>query len=112
MKLAIIGSRTITSLDIASYIPEWYGSPDVIITGGAKGVDTIAEDFARSHGLGLLVFKPDYKAHLRGAPIRRNELIAKECDALLAFWDGKSRGTRYTIEYAMRLGKRVHVVTV
>ena len=84
----------------------------MIITGGAKGVDSLAEDFARSHGIELVVFKPDYKAHLRGAPIRRNERIAKECDALLAFWDGKSRGTRYTINYAMKLGKRVHVVTV
>ena len=109
MKLAIIGSRSISDLNIDNYITEF---PDTIITGGAKGVDTLAESFANSHNIPLEIFKPDYKRHLRGAPIRRNETIARECDALLAFWDGKSRGTKYTFEFARKLGKSVHVVTL
>ena len=112
LKLAIGGSRTIQQVNIARIIEDNFADPDVIITGGAKGVDSIAEDFARSHGIELVIFRPDYKAHLRGAPIRRNERIVNECSYLLAIWDGKSKGTRYTINYAIKMGKPVHVVRV
>ena len=107
MKLAIVGSRTIPSLDLTNYI---HDLPDVIITGGAKGVDAIAEDFARSHGVELVVFKPDYTAHNRKAPLIRNQRIVEAADEVMAFWDGHSKGTKYSIDWAKRKGKRVHVV--
>lgn len=110
MKLAIVGSRTITHVDISSILAKHQLAPDTIISGGARGVDTIAERWAKEHGINLLVFKPDYKAHLQGAPIRRNELMARECDTLLAIWDGKSKGTYHIINYAKKLGKHVIVV--
>lgn len=108
MKLAIVGSRTINKLDIGKILSEHRLTPDTIISGGARGVDTLAEKWAKEHGINLLVFKPDYKAHLRGAPIRRNELMAGECDTLLAIWDGKSKGTFHIINYAKKTWETCH----
>lgn len=106
-KLAIVGSRNAPKINIGEHIGF---VPSVIITGGARGVDTQAAQYAVGNGIPLVVHKPNYVAHLQGAPIRRNEIIVSECDMLLAFWDGKSRGTKYTIEYAKKKGKSVKVV--
>ena len=109
MKLAIIGSRNCTSVNIAQYITE---RPTVVISGGARGVDTLAAEYAHREGIELQEYLPDYKKHLRGAPIRRNEEMVKACDKVLAFWDMKSKGTKYTIEYARKHGKEVTVIAV
>lgn len=107
MKLAIIGSRNINNIDISKHITL---TPSQIISGGAKGVDTLAADYAAINNIDLLVIKPDYKAHRQGAPIRRNEKIVQLCDQVLAFWDGSSSGTKYVIDYAQKLGKHVTIV--
>lgn len=109
MKLAIIGSRTCTAVNIAAYIQE---QPAEIVSGGARGVDTLAAQYAQQYGIKLTVFRPNYQAHLQGAPIRRNEEICKYADKVLAFWDGQSKGTKYTINYARKLGKQVQIVQV
>lgn len=106
VKLAIIGSRGLV-VDVGKYIS---CVPACIISGGARGVDTCAAEYAAAHNIPLRVFRPDYAAHRQGAPIRRNEIIARECTEMLAFWDGKSKGTKYTIEYARKLKKVVHVI--
>lgn len=86
--------------------------PDTIISGGAKGADTLARQFANEHNLELIEFIPDYKKYGRTAPLLRNKLIVEACDCLLAFWDGKSKGTKATLDYAEKLGKPVTVVIV
>lgn len=106
MKVAVIGSRSIKNADISQYIPK---EATEIITGGAVGVDRLAEREARLRGIALTVFKPDYEAHGKSAPLVRNKLIAKECDMLIAFWDGSSRGTVFTWRYAEKLGKPVKI---
>lgn len=108
-KLAIVGSRDAGEVDIGAYVDF---VPSVIISGGAKGIDTQAADYAVKNGIPLVVHKPNYALHRQGAPIRRNELIVADCDVLLAFWDGKSKGTKYTIDYARRKGREVRVVHV
>jgi predicted Rossmann fold nucleotide-binding protein DprA/Smf involved in DNA uptake len=75
-------------------------------------VDSYAAQYAKEQGIPLKVFKPDYRAHLQGAPIRRNELIVQYSDKVLAFWDGRSKGTKYTIEYARKHGKQVQIVRI
>lgn len=109
MKLAIVGSRSIKKLDISPYI-----TPDVnlIISGGAIGVDTIAEQYADRVRMSKLIIRPQYNLMGRRAPLARNEIIVKMCDKVLAFWDGTSRGTKYTIDYARNLNKEVQVVYV
>ena len=107
MKVAVTGSRTIPHIPLAAYLP-----PDTteIITGGAKGVDTAAEEYAKAHKIPVTVFTPDYARYRRGAPLKRNEQIAQACELLLAFWDGKSRGTAHTIAQCRKRGKPVTII--
>ena len=95
MKIAIIGSRGIDRIDLSRYIPD---ETSKIVSGGAKGVDTLAREYAREHKIKLTEFLPKYKIYGRGAPLRRNIEIIEYADIILAFWDGKSRGTKYVIE--------------
>ena len=104
MKLLIIGSRTITNFDLTGHVPE---ETSLIISGGAKGVDTIAEQYADSHGIEKLIIKPQYEKFGRAAPIKRNEEMVDLADIVLAIWDGRSRGTKYTVDYAVKKGKRI-----
>lgn len=97
MKLAIIGSRTCPPIDIATHLT--YIS-DTIVSGGAKGADTYAKDFALKHNLKLMEFLPEYDKYGKSAPLVRNRLKVENCDCVLAFWDGKSKGTKYTLDYA------------
>ena len=109
MKILIAGSRSITSFDLAPHVPE---GVELVITGGAKGVDTLAEEFARERGIPTLTVKPAYERYGRAAPIRRDEEMVDMADAVLVIWDGVSRGSRHTAEYAKRKGKPVTVVSV
>ncbi len=109
MKVAIIGSRDCPAIDILAQLDEL---PEEIISGGARGADTYAREFALQHYIPLTEFLPEYDKYGRGAPLVRNRLIAEHCDLLLAFWDGKSHGTKYTIDYAKKLGKTIKIVTI
>ena len=107
MKVAVIGSRGITIKDLGQYLP-----PDTteIVSGGAKGVDTCAREYAISHGIKLTEFKPDYSRYGRGAaPLKRNITIIEHADLVLAFWDGSSHGTKYVIEKCKEMGIAVNV---
>ena len=103
MKLAVIGSRTITIESLSEYLPD-----DVteIVSGGAKGIDTCAAAYAEEKGIKLTEFLPQYEKFGRAAPLKRNEQIAEYADSAIAFWDGKSKGTQYTLNYAKKQNKR------
>ena len=75
-----------------------------IIHGGARGVDTSIDRWARAHGLPVLIIQPDYQKYGRRAPLQRNDEIIAAADCLIAVWDGHSRGTAYTIRAARRRG--------
>ena len=108
MKIAVIGSRGL-SVDISAYIPK---ETTMIVSGGAVGIDTLAERYALSAGIPFQKFLPDYKLHGRRAPLVRNTQIVDAADLIVAVWDGCSRGTAFTIRYARRQGKpvQVHIV--
>ena len=107
MKTAIIGSRGITDIDIEAYLP---ADTDEIVSGGVKGVDTLAREYAERHGIKLTEFLPDYVRYKRGAPLKRNEQIIDYADVILAFWDGKSKGTKFVIDKAEKAGKYVRII--
>ncbi|MBQ8623209.1 MAG: hypothetical protein IJ424_02375 [Oscillospiraceae bacterium] len=109
MKTAIIGSRNLTIDNLEEYLPQ--GTTE-IISGGAKGIDTCAEELANSLGIGLTVIRPDYRRYGAGAPIKRNDEIISLADTVIAIWDGESRGTKYVIEKCQKLGKPVIVKIV
>ncbi len=99
MKTAVIGSRSLMINDLEKYLPE---GTDEIISGGARGVDSSAAEFARANGIRLTEIRPNYEKYARAAPIRRNEEIADVADTVVAFWDGKSKGTLYVINYCIK----------
>ena len=106
IKLAVVGSRSLNQIDLSRYLS---GNVTEVISGGATGVDTLAESYARKHGIPFRAFHPDYQRYGRRAPLVRNRLIADACDQVGALWDGLSRGTWYTVNYARQRGKPVEV---
>ena len=109
MKLLIAGSRSITSFDLSPYVPD---EVDLIITGGAKGIDTLAEAYAKERGIPTLTVKPRYEKYGRAAPILRDEEMVDMADAVLVIWDGVSRGSKHTADYACKKGKPLTVAEV
>jgi hypothetical protein len=107
MKIAIIGSRNITIENIKDYIPS---NATEIVSGGAKGVDTCAAEYATQNKIKLTVFLPNYTRYGKGAPLKRNSEIAEYADSAIAFWDGSSKGTLYTINEFKRRNKSVIVI--
>lgn len=101
MKVAVIGSRGLTVNDLGKYLPE---DTTEIVSGGAKGIDTCARNYALSHNIKLTEFWPDYKKFGRAAPLKRNLKIIQNVDIVLAFWDGSSRGTKFVIDECQKIG--------
>ena len=61
-------------------------------------MDTCARAYAQHHGLKLTEYLPEYSRYGRVAPLERNITIIENADLVLAFWDGKSHGTKYVID--------------
>ncbi len=106
MKIAVIGSRSITVSDIGRYISDG----DEIVSGGASGVDSCAAEYAKANGIKLTVFPPQYERYGRAAPIVRNKEIVNYADKIIAFWNGSSKGTLSVIKYAEKVGKPCKII--
>lgn len=95
MKVAIIGSRHLVVNNLNDYLPE---EVTEIVSGGAKGIDTCAKLYALQNKIKLTEILPEYSLYGRGAPLKRNLQIIRYADLVLAFWDGKSKGTEFVIK--------------
>lgn len=105
MKLAIVGCRDYHHYAfVEKYILESFGASQLrlIITGDATGVDALARRFAAKYNIAKLVKKAQWKKFGKAAGPIRNRLIVVECNAMVAFWDGESPGTRDAISWAKR----------
>jgi predicted Rossmann fold nucleotide-binding protein DprA/Smf involved in DNA uptake len=122
MRLAVCGSRTITEAAIvesAIYEAiEMYASQDesvVIVSGGAKGVDTLAQKWAKDHKADFILFKPyhmidpsaEYSPKFFFA---RNKQIADNADVVVILWDGQSNGTKHMLDYCKKR-KKTYMLT-
>ena len=109
MKLLIAGSRSIVDFDLTGLVPT---ETELIISGGARGIDTVAERYADEHGIKKQIVRPSYELYGRAAPIKRNEVMVDMADYVLIIWDGKSKGTKYTADYAVKKNKIVKIIRV
>ena len=109
MKLLIVGSRSIEKFDLSPYVSD---EVDTIISGGAVGIDSLAERYADEHRLSKYIIRPRYDLFGRSAPLRRNEQMVDMADALLVVWDGNSKGTQHTLKYAKRNNKPIIFVCI
>lgn len=109
MKLLIAGSRSIKTFDFSKHIPE---ETDLIICGGANGIDRLAEQYADRKKISKLVLRPQYKRYGKGAPLKRNEIMVNLADKILIVWDGISSGSKYTADYAIKQNKPIEIITI
>ena len=86
--------------------------PTVVISGCARGVDTAGEEWAKARGIPVERYPADWDRYGRSAGFHRNAEMAKVAHALIAVWDGVSRGTAHMIQEARRRDCVVHIVRV
>lgn len=110
MKTIIAGSRGITKASIVNAAMEGCGwVPTEVVCGCARGVDELGADWAESRGIKVSRFPANWDEYGKRAGHIRNEAMAKYADALVAIWDGESRGTRSMIDLARRYDLKVIV---
>ena len=114
MKVIIAGSRGITSLaEVESALIVSGFKPTEIVSGGAPGVDRLGEKLAALRAIPVRQFIPDWSGYAGArAGFVRNTQMAEYADALLAIWDGKSKGTKHMIDTAWKKGLEVFIRTV
>ena len=110
LRVIVAGSRTITDYRlVVQAIQESGFTIREIISGGARGVDQLGLRYARGHKIPTAVFPANWKRDGRAAGFIRNEKMAEVAHALIAVWDGKSKGTKHMIDLARKLDLTVHV---
>ena len=103
--IAIVGSRSINNLNLDQYLN--FRDYAAVISGGANGVDTIAEQWAKEHKMEFICYRPVYEVYGKEAPLIRDREMVDAADILVAFWDGRSTGTKYTIDYAKSIKRKI-----
>ncbi len=126
MKIAVVGSRDfIKESAVEAFIDqilmmEYKNFPCnpyhdltnndiIIVSGGARGVDKYAETFANRNGIKTKIFEANWNRYGKRAGFLRNELIINEADKVIAFWDGKSKGTKHSIDLAIKANKPLDI---
>lgn len=138
MRIIIAGSRSITDYKVvedAMFKSNAYKVVTEVVSGGARGVDTLAIEWAKKNNVRYSVKKADwnnlkapgaevviqendkstdlaYRYYNRRAGLQRNEEMGRYSDALVAIWDGVSTGTLHMINFMKSLGKKVYVFKV
>lgn len=110
LRVIIAGGRDIHDYQLVlDAIDECQFPIATVVSGGAKGVDALGEKYAVEHNVKLNIYEADWETHGRAAGPIRNRKMAENADALIAIWDGKSRGTKNMIETAEKKGLLVYV---
>jgi hypothetical protein len=112
MRVVIAGSRSIKDATLIERAVQESGfNVTEVVEGGARGVDTLAFDWAHREGIPVKVFVPDWSIG-RQAGILRNVEMADYADAVIAIWNGKSRGTEHMISIAYKRQMPCYVLKV
>ena len=110
MKIAVIGSRSFADYELLKKTLNEITGITKVISGGAKGADSLAEQWAKEYQIETVIYKPDWAKYGRGAGVVRNRLIIEDCDLCIAFWDGESKGTKSSIDHCKKLNKKLTIV--
>lgn len=109
-RIIIAGGRDYDDYDrLRKVARELITRADTIVSGGARGADALGERLAEKNGIALTVVPADWDKYGKSAGFIRNHQMALNADALIAFWDGKSRGTKNMIEEAHKARLETHV---
>lgn len=112
-RVIIAGGRDFQDFDLLSktmdHLLSNINDSITVVCGMARGADTLGEQYAKARGYLVAYFPADWGKHGKSAGFIRNSEMAENADALVAFWDGKSRGTRNMIEIAKKRGLKVRV---
>ena len=115
-KVIIAGTRTFADYPLLcsscdKYLSQKGQTHDIIIVSGtARGADRLGEQYASERGYQVQQFPADWEKNGRAAGYMRNADMANYSDALIAFWDGQSKGTLNMIKTARKKGLAVRVV--
>lgn len=113
MKVIIAGSRSITDMQCVIFAIEKSGfNITEVVSGTAKGVDTLGEKWALDNCIKVKKFPANWRKYGNHAGGRRNFQMAEYADALIAVWDGRSNGTKNMINHAENLGIKVYKHTI
>ena len=101
MRIAVVGSRSFDDYERMEKVLDKY-CPFTLISGGAMGADTLAERYARVNQLIRAIFPAEWNRYGKKAALIRNRKIVDKADLIIAFWDGRSPGTKMVIDLAMK----------
>lgn len=110
MKTIIAGSRDFNDYELLCAVIEscpW--EITAVVCGKARGADSLGEDYANNNNIPVLPFPANWKLYGNGAGPIRNQEMADNADALIALWDGVSRGTKDMISRARRAGHKIMI---
>jgi len=99
MRYGVIGSRSFLDFNLLKTVLDKHFISQ-IISGGARGADSLAARYAKDNNISLIEYLPDYTKYKKKAPFIRNKLIVSNSDVMIAFWDGISTGTKHSLDYA------------
>ena len=113
MRTIIAGSRCICNFKILSdFMRNTPWPVTTVISGGATGVDALGEIWADQQKIPLEIVPADWKKSGRSAGPIRNSVMAKNADALVAIWDGSSKGTANMIKQALDNNLKLYIITL
>ena len=112
MRLAVIGSKDFHGYSKLKSVLDNISGITAIVSGAAAGTDKMAARYALEHNIKLIEFPPNIEKYGEGAKHVRDRQIVENCDQLIAFWDGKCEGTKYTMDYAEDLKVTIKVINI
>ena len=111
-RTAVVGGREFTNKKTMFYVLDEYSKAygiSSIVSGGARGADTLAEVYAHERQIPLVVYKAEWDKHGKKAGFLRNITIVENCDIVVAFPTKESKGTWHTVNLAKKMNKPVYV---
>lgn len=109
MRYGVVGSRLFGDYELVCRVLDQHYISQ-IISGGAKGADSLGERYAIERCIPFLVYLPEWDKYGKKAGFIRNKLIVQSSDVIIAFWDGVSVGTGHTITHARKLNKKTIII--